>query len=205
MASDIGVAPLGPRGRAVERRAGSEPRRRPAAAAWAAGTRDIKKGAGHRPLRWLLVTPRRGLVARPPSCRRIADSKAEGRTSEGLDTTEHAVLIVGGGPTGLMLAAELALAGVDAAIVERRASQILRPARRWTARTNHRGPRSAWHRRSVPRGGTGGPGRGLRSGLVRHQRLPDAASLRAGAVAEPHRAHPGRLGRRAARDHLPRA
>ncbi|MGH8894425.1 MAG: FAD-dependent monooxygenase [Actinomycetes bacterium] len=39
--------------------------------------------------------------------------------------TEHAVLIVGGGPTGLMLASELALAGVDAAIVERRASQHL--------------------------------------------------------------------------------
>jgi 2-polyprenyl-6-methoxyphenol hydroxylase-like FAD-dependent oxidoreductase len=39
--------------------------------------------------------------------------------------TEHAVLIVGGGPTGLMLAGELALAGVDAAVVERRASQDL--------------------------------------------------------------------------------
>jgi 2-polyprenyl-6-methoxyphenol hydroxylase-like FAD-dependent oxidoreductase len=38
---------------------------------------------------------------------------------------QHAVLIVGGGPTGLMLAGELALAGVDAAIVERRASQDL--------------------------------------------------------------------------------
>ena len=37
--------------------------------------------------------------------------------------TEHAVVIVGGGPTGLMLAGELALAGVDVAIVERRASQ----------------------------------------------------------------------------------
>ena len=35
---------------------------------------------------------------------------------------EHAVVIAGGGPTGLMLAAELALAGIDAAIVERRAS-----------------------------------------------------------------------------------
>jgi 3-(3-hydroxy-phenyl)propionate hydroxylase len=35
--------------------------------------------------------------------------------------TEHAVVIVGGGPTGLMLAGELALAGVDVAIVERRA------------------------------------------------------------------------------------
>jgi len=34
--------------------------------------------------------------------------------------TEHAVVIAGGGPTGLTLAAELALAGVDVAIVERR-------------------------------------------------------------------------------------
>jgi len=39
--------------------------------------------------------------------------------------TEHAVLIAGGGPTGLMLAGELALAGVDVAIVERRASPDL--------------------------------------------------------------------------------
>jgi 2-polyprenyl-6-methoxyphenol hydroxylase-like FAD-dependent oxidoreductase len=38
---------------------------------------------------------------------------------------EHDVLIVGGGPTGLMLAGELALAGVDVAVVERRASQDL--------------------------------------------------------------------------------
>ncbi|QOZ43931.1 hypothetical protein XH89_10860 [Bradyrhizobium sp. CCBAU 53340] len=37
----------------------------------------------------------------------------------------HAVLIAGGGPTGLMLAAELALAKADVAIVERRASQDL--------------------------------------------------------------------------------
>jgi 3-(3-hydroxy-phenyl)propionate hydroxylase len=39
--------------------------------------------------------------------------------------TEHAVVIAGGGPTGMMLAGELALAGVDVAIVERRASQEL--------------------------------------------------------------------------------
>jgi len=37
--------------------------------------------------------------------------------------TEHAVVIAGGGPTGLMLAGELALAGVDVVVVERRASQ----------------------------------------------------------------------------------
>jgi len=39
--------------------------------------------------------------------------------------TGHAVVIAGGGPTGLMLAGELALARVDVAIVERRASQDL--------------------------------------------------------------------------------
>jgi 3-(3-hydroxy-phenyl)propionate hydroxylase len=43
--------------------------------------------------------------------------------------TEHAVVIVGGGPTGLMLAGELALAGVDVAIVERRTSQELTGSR----------------------------------------------------------------------------
>src|SRR3954471_10192887 len=39
--------------------------------------------------------------------------------------TNHAVVIAGGGPTGLMLAAELALAHVDVAIVERRPHQEL--------------------------------------------------------------------------------
>ncbi len=39
--------------------------------------------------------------------------------------TEHAVVIAGGGPTGLMLAGELALARVEVAIVERRPNQDL--------------------------------------------------------------------------------
>ena len=39
--------------------------------------------------------------------------------------SEHAVLVAGAGPTGLMLAGELALAGVDVAVIERRASQEL--------------------------------------------------------------------------------
>ena len=43
--------------------------------------------------------------------------------------TEHKVVIAGGGPTGLMLAGELALAGVDVAIVERRPSQELAGSR----------------------------------------------------------------------------
>lgn len=43
--------------------------------------------------------------------------------------TEHAVVIAGGGPTGLMLAGELALAGVDVAIVERRPNQELAGSR----------------------------------------------------------------------------
>jgi 2-polyprenyl-6-methoxyphenol hydroxylase-like FAD-dependent oxidoreductase len=47
----------------------------------------------------------------------------------GTAMTEHAVVIAGGGPTGLMLAGELALAGVDVAIVERRASQELAGSR----------------------------------------------------------------------------
>jgi 3-(3-hydroxy-phenyl)propionate hydroxylase len=42
---------------------------------------------------------------------------------------KHAVVIAGGGPTGLMLAGELALAGIDVAVFERRASQELMGAR----------------------------------------------------------------------------
>jgi 2-polyprenyl-6-methoxyphenol hydroxylase-like FAD-dependent oxidoreductase len=58
----------------------------------------------------------------------LIDSAARRGTAhqiEGGFMTEHAVVIAGGGPTGLMLAAELALAGVDAAIVERRPNQNL--------------------------------------------------------------------------------
>ncbi len=38
--------------------------------------------------------------------------------------TEHAVVIAGGGPTGMMLGAELTLAGVDVVIVERRVDKV---------------------------------------------------------------------------------
>ena len=43
--------------------------------------------------------------------------------------TEHAVVIAGGGPTGMMLAGELALAGVDVAVVEQRAGHVLAGSR----------------------------------------------------------------------------
>ena len=54
--------------------------------------------------------------------------------------TGHAVVIAGGGPTGLMLAAELALAGTDVAVVERRPTPELAGARgEWSLVT------MAWH------------------------------------------------------------
>src|SRR3984957_4726371 len=43
--------------------------------------------------------------------------------------TEHDVLIAGGGPAGMMLAAELTLAGTDVLIIERRASVKLESSR----------------------------------------------------------------------------
>ena len=42
---------------------------------------------------------------------------------------EHAVIIAGGGPAGMMLAGELALAGVDITVLERRRDQVLTGSR----------------------------------------------------------------------------
>jgi 2-polyprenyl-6-methoxyphenol hydroxylase-like FAD-dependent oxidoreductase len=62
--------------------------------------------------------------------------------------TEHAVVIAGGGPTGMMLEAESALAKVDVVIVERRTSQDLDGSRAGGLHSRHdRGSRSAWQRR----------------------------------------------------------
>lgn len=43
--------------------------------------------------------------------------------------SDHAIIIAGAGPTGLMLAGELALAGIDVAIIERRKNQELDSSR----------------------------------------------------------------------------
>jgi 3-(3-hydroxy-phenyl)propionate hydroxylase len=50
-------------------------------------------------------------------------------TFRGLAMIAHDVVIAGGGPTGLMLAGELALAGINVAIVERRPNQELAGSR----------------------------------------------------------------------------
>lgn len=70
----------------------------------------------------ILYRPR-GLAARPGACSIIVrESK---KPTEVGTMMNHAVVIAGGGPTGLMLAGELALARVDVAIVERRENQDL--------------------------------------------------------------------------------
>ena len=51
--------------------------------------------------------------------------KSTGRVNADRSQISHQVVIAGGGPTGLMLAGELSLAGIDVAIVERRDSQAI--------------------------------------------------------------------------------
>ncbi|MET4117636.1 2-polyprenyl-6-methoxyphenol hydroxylase-like FAD-dependent oxidoreductase [Bradyrhizobium sp. JR4.1] len=60
-----------------------------------------------------------------PTSRTRGHAKGAGARHTQHQVKDHAVVIAGGGPTGLMLAAELALANVDVAVVERRADQEL--------------------------------------------------------------------------------
>lgn len=53
----------------------------------------------------------------------MSQTKDSNRSHAAAQRAEHEVLVVGAGPTGMMLAAELALADVDVALVERRAAQ----------------------------------------------------------------------------------
>jgi 3-(3-hydroxy-phenyl)propionate hydroxylase len=66
-------------------------------------------------------------IAREPDSTKVGAFLEEWRMSQ--KSREYAVAIAGGGPTGLMLACELALAGVDAAIVERRIGRDLAGSR----------------------------------------------------------------------------
>src|SRR5688572_14359194 len=58
-------------------------------------------------------------------CQRLSLASSPGSCRTVVGMTTHSVVIAGGGPTGLMLAAELALARVDVAVVERRENQEL--------------------------------------------------------------------------------
>jgi len=127
---------------------------------------------------------------------------------EGADAKarDHAIVICGGGPTGLMLAGELALAGADVAIVERRPNQELAGSRA-----------GGLHARSIElldqRGiadrflaaGEAMQVTGFALTRLDISDFPHPAQLRAGFVAEPYRAHPGRMGRRAGSADLSRA
>src|SRR5262249_9310437 len=74
---------------------------------------------------WFARGPRTNGGTRGP----VQRSRCAVRAEERVALTDHAVVIAGGGPTGLMLAAELALAQVDVAIVERRENQDLASVR----------------------------------------------------------------------------
>lgn len=111
---------------------------------------------------------------------------------------EHAVVIAGGGPTGLMLAGELALAKVDVVIVERRPSQDLAGSRA-----------GGLHSRTIEildqRGiadrflaeGQIAQVAGFASVRLDIGDFPTRHPLWARAVAEQDRAHPRDVGRRA--------
>ena len=109
-------------------------------------------------------------------------------------------MIAGGGPAGLMLAAELALAGIDVVVVERRAdSGARRLARRRPPLPHDRGARSARRRRAVPRRGADAS-RSSASAPPRSDigDFPTRHNLHARALAERDRADPGGVGGRAA-------
>ena len=100
---------------------------------------------------------------------------------------KHQAVIVGSGPTGLMLAGELALAGVDVAVVERRPSQELAGARAGGlhARTLEVLDQRGIAERFLAEGQVAQVAgfAGTRFDLTRVSHPPP---VRAGAVAEPH-------------------
>src|SRR5206468_2814108 len=95
-------------------------RPRPRAPLRACAALDPRSGRRLPSLSTSKLSQTRGLAASPGSC---------GRVVAMTQMTKHAVVIAGGGPTGLMLAAELALSRVDVVIVERRANQAVAGSR----------------------------------------------------------------------------
>ena len=110
--------------------------------------------------------------------------------------TEHAVVIAGGGPTGLMLAGELALAGIDVVIVERRADQELDGSR---AGGLHSRTIEVLDQRGIAErflvGGASASVRGLRRDPLDISDFPTRHNYVLALWQSRLRAHPGRLGR----------
>jgi 2-polyprenyl-6-methoxyphenol hydroxylase-like FAD-dependent oxidoreductase len=113
--------------------------------------------------------------------------------------TEHAVVIAGGGPAGMMLAAELALAKIDVAVIERRPNHVLVGSRA-----------GGFHSRTIEvLDQRGVADRFLAAGQVAQvatfaatvldmSDFPTRHPYSLGDMAEPDRADHGRLDRRAA-------
>ncbi len=110
--------------------------------------------------------------------------------------TGHAVVIAGGGPTGLMLAGELALAGIDVAIVERRADQEVDGSR---AGGLHSRTIEVLDQRGIAERflseGQQHPFVGYAGTFLDISDFPTRHNYIARPLAEPDRAHPGRVGR----------
>ena len=110
-------------------------------------------------------------------------ASAGGTRGAGAAMTEHAVVIAGGGPTGMMLAGELTLAGIDVVIVERRTSQDLDGSR---AGGLHSRTIEVLDQRGIADRFLAEGGRcrsRVRRHPVGHQRLPHPSQLRPRALA----------------------
>ena len=146
-----------------------------------------------------------GLAASPHSSRRVGRRHANERMKCGGEVamTDHAVVIAGGGPTGLMLAGELALARVKVVIVERRESHDLAGLR---AGGLHIRTLEVLDQRGIA-------DRFISQGqMVRFapfaritldiSDMPTRHSYFVALLADPCRTHPSRLGRRVGSSHL---